>query len=60
MKVPYIPDTYTPTITIEKYRALTSNQTTSDKLVRQRIFFIERLCHGVIQQELRNTYADKR
>jgi hypothetical protein len=60
MKVPHIPDTYAPAITIEKYRALTSDKTSSDELVRQRIFFIERLCRGVIQQELQNTYADKR
>lgn len=60
MKLPYIPDTYTPAITIEKYRALTSDNTSPDELVIKRIFFIERLCRGVIQQELRNTYADKR
>jgi hypothetical protein len=56
----YIPDSYTPTISIEQYRTLTGDQYTSDELVTQRIFYIERLCRGVIQQELRNTYADKR
>ena len=55
-----MPDSYAPTITIKRYRELTSDLITSDELVRQRIFYIERLCRGVIQQELRNTYADKR
>lgn len=56
----HIPDSYTPSITIEKYRALTGDQTSPDELITQRIFYIEQLCRGVIQQELRNTYADKR
>ncbi len=59
MKIPYIPDTYAPVITIEQYRVVTSDQTSSDELITQRIFYIERLCRGVIQQELRNTYVDK-
>jgi hypothetical protein len=59
MKVPYIPDTYTPAITIENYRALTSDNTSPDELVIKRIFYIERLCRGVIQQELRNAYENK-
>lgn len=59
MKSLYTPNMYTPVITIEQYRVLTGDQTSSDDLVTQRIFYIERLCRGVIQQELRNTHADK-
>jgi len=56
----HIPDSYTPSITIEHYRAITNDQTSPDELVKKRIFFIERMCRGVIQQELRNTNEDKR
>ena len=59
MKAPYIPDAYTPAITTEQYRDLTGDHTSPEDLVMQRIFYIERLCRGVIQQELRNTHADK-
>ncbi len=55
MKAPYIPDTYTPAITIEHYRTLTGDNTSPDELVIKRIFFIERLCRGAIQQELQKT-----
>ncbi len=55
MKIADIPDTYTPAITIEQYRTLTSDQTSPDELVTKRIFFIERLCRGVIKQELQKT-----
>lgn len=55
-----MPDSYAPTIAIERYRELTSDHSSTDELITQRIFCIERLCRGVIQQELRNTYADKR
>lgn len=60
MKISHIPETYTPAISIEEYRSLANDQTSPDELVTKRIFFIERLCRGVIQQELRNSYANKR
>lgn len=57
--MPHIPETYRPVISIEQYRALTNDHKSPDDLITRRIFYIERLCRGVIQQELRNTYADK-
>lgn len=50
-----VPIEYKPAISIEHYRELTGDTNTSDKLVIQRIFYIERLCRGVIKQELQKT-----
>lgn len=55
MKVPALPESYIPVIAIEQYRQMTGDNDTSDVLVRQRIFYIERLCRGVITSELKKT-----
>lgn len=55
---PYIPESYTPAISIEQYRVITDDYVSPDELVTQRIFYIERLCRGVIKQELRKEHED--
>jgi hypothetical protein len=40
------------TVSIEEYRKLTGDATSPDDLVLQRITYIERLCRGVIVNEL--------
>ncbi len=43
-----------PIVSIAMYRSLTKDTDSSDKIVMQRLFCLEKLCRGVIILELRN------